>query len=220
MKLSVARSSGTWKRLATSLVLAGREIGVKKADCEEAVHHLIARYRKYVDMFARMPVIDMVRFQVHRLQRIAPVSTALLKAERSTPVHTLEQLTVQAKEKSGQQRSASSKSRSRCSRAFHPRKHVLYCLHCMNTQRTLLPERRHFFAQYHPVDVGFKVVGTGSVGLRDYLVYFEGNGRVIRCFCKLKKNLLQAYAKYLDSHGPHHQGQRVAEASEPCSSKI
>ncbi len=33
---------------------------------------------------------------------------------------------------------------------------------------SLLPERRHFLAQYRPVDVAFKVVGTGSVGLRDY----------------------------------------------------
>ena len=30
---------------------------------------------------------------------------------------------------------------------------------------SLLPERRHFLAQYRPVDVAFKVVGTGSVGL-------------------------------------------------------
>ena len=34
------------KRLATSLVLAGRENGAKRAQCEEAVYGLIARYRK------------------------------------------------------------------------------------------------------------------------------------------------------------------------------
>jgi uncharacterized protein (DUF2252 family) len=41
---------------------------------------------------------------------------------------------------------------------------------------TLPPARRHFFELFHSVDVGFKVVGTGSVGLRDYIVLFEGNG--------------------------------------------
>src|SRR6185437_7428224 len=41
----------------------------------------------------------------------------------------------------------------------------------------LQPERQHFLAQYTPVDVAFKVVGTGSVGLRDYIVYLEGHAR-------------------------------------------
>ena len=40
--------------------------------------------------------------------------------------------------------------------------------------KTLQPERQHFLAQYTPVDVAFKVVGTGSVGLRDYIVYLRG----------------------------------------------
>ncbi len=39
---------------------------------------------------------------------------------------------------------------------------------------TLQPERRHFFAQYKAADVGFRVVGTGSVGTRDYVVLMFG----------------------------------------------
>ncbi len=60
-----------------------------------------AQYRKFVEMFARMPGVEMARFQIHRLQRISPVSNALLKAERSTPLHTLEQLTVAEKNSRG-----------------------------------------------------------------------------------------------------------------------
>src|ERR1700691_6020553 len=82
------------KRLATSLVLAARETGARKQS--EAVVTFVAQYRKLIDALARMPVIDMARFQVHRLQRITPVSKALLKAERSTPLHTLDTLTVAA----------------------------------------------------------------------------------------------------------------------------
>jgi uncharacterized protein (DUF2252 family) len=199
------------KRLATSLVLAGREIGIKRAGCEEAVHGLIGRYRKYVDMFAKMPVIDVARYQVHRLQRITPVSTTLLKAERSTPMHTLEQLTIPETirgEETGRRifkeykplltRLSSAQARS-----------VLAALH--EYKKNLLPERQHFFAQYRPVDVGFKVVGTGSVGLRDYLVYFEGNGRGDPLFIQIKEEPASAYAKYIEYHGPHHQGQRVAD---------
>jgi uncharacterized protein (DUF2252 family) len=199
------------KRLATSLVLAGREVGDKRAQCEEAVHRLVFQYRKFMDMFARMPVIEMVRFQIHRLQRIGPVSAALLKAERATPVHTLEQLTVPAKGRAGENGKRIFKEQkpllTRLSSA--QARAVLASLH--EYKQTLQPERRHFFAQYHPVDVGFKVVGTGSVGLRDYLVLFEGNGSGDPLFLQIKEEPASAYAKYLDYHGPHHQGQRVAE---------
>ena len=199
------------KRLATSLVLAGRENGAKRAQCEEAVYGLIARYRKCVDMFARMPVLEMARYQVHRLQRITPVSTALLKAERSTPMHTLEQLTVP-------EMSRGAETGRRIFRENKPlltrissgqARAVLASLH--EYKKDLLPERQHFFAQYRPMDVGFKVVGTGSVGLRDYLVYFEGNGRGDPLFLQVKEEPASGYAKYLESHGPHHQGQRVAD---------
>ena len=199
------------KRLAASLVLAGRENGAKRAQCEEAVYGLIARYRKCVDMFARMPVLEMARYQVHRLQRITPVSTALLKAERSTPMHTLEQLTVP-------EMSRGAETGRRIFRENKPlltrissgqARAVLASLH--EYKKDLLPERQHFFAQYRPIDVGFKVVGTGSVGLRDYLVYFEGNGRGDPLFLQVKEEPASGYAKYLEYHGPHHQGQRVAD---------
>ena len=199
------------KRLATSLVLAGRENGAKRAQCEEAVYGLIARYRKCVDMFARMPVLEVARYQVHRLQRITPVSTALLKAERSTPMHTLEQLTVP-------EMSRGAETGRRIFRENKPlltrissgqARAVLASLH--EYKKDLLPERQHFFAQYRPMDVGFKVVGTGSVGLRDYLVYFEGNGRGDPLFLQVKEEPASGYAKYLEYHGPHHQGQRVAD---------
>ncbi len=199
------------KRLATSLVLAGREVGDKRAQCEEAVHRLVFQYRKYADMFARMPVLDMVRFQIHRLQRISPVSAALLKAERSTPMHTLEQITVPARGRAGEEGKRVLKENkpvlTRLSAA--QARMVLASLH--EYKQTLQPERRHFFAQYRPVDAGFKVVGTGSVGLRDYLVYMEGNGSADPLFLQIKEEPASAYAKYIEYHGPHHQGQRVAE---------
>src|SRR6202040_1954557 len=79
-------------------------------------------------------------------------------------------------------------------------------------RESLLPERRHFLAQYRPVDVAFKVVGTGSVGLRDYCIYFEGNGPGDPLFLQIKEEAASAYAPYLpDAHSPAHNGQRTAE---------
>jgi uncharacterized protein (DUF2252 family) len=195
------------KRLGTSLVLAGRAMSAKRGACADAVTAMIGRYRQFIEMFARMPVIEVAKFQVHRLQRITPVTKALLKAERSTPMHTLEQLTEPGKSADGhrifkEQRPLLTRVSSSVKRA------VLGSL--VEYAETLQPERRHFLSQYQPLDVAFKVVGTGSVGLRDYVVYFEGNGANDPLFLQIKEQPGSAYAGYVDQSGlALHQGQRV-----------
>jgi uncharacterized protein (DUF2252 family) len=195
------------KRLSTSLVLCGRGLAAKKSACGTAVFAFIERYRKFIDTFARMPVTEVARYQVHRLQRISPVSKALLKAERGTPVHNLDRLTDAPKTPDGKRIFKDEKPLlSRLTAA--QRRAVLASL--VEYNRTLQPERRHFLAQYHPIDVAFKVVGTGSVGLRDYVIYFEGNGPNDPLFLQIKEQPGSAYAPYVGSENQApHQGQRV-----------
>jgi uncharacterized protein (DUF2252 family) len=195
------------KRLSTSLVLGGRATGAKKSASETAVVSFIDRYRKFIDNFARMPVTGVARYQVHRLQRIAPVSKALLKAERATPLHNLEQLTTPANAPAEKRRFKEQPPLlSRVNAA--QRRAVLASL--VEYNQTLQPERRHFLAQYCPLDVAFKVVGTGSIGLRDYVVYFEGNGPGDPLFLQIKEQPGSAYAPYVGADNlASHQGQRV-----------
>lgn len=202
------------KRLATSLVLAGRATGAKKSGCEDAVLTFARQYRKFIEMFARMPVMEMAHYQIHRLQRISPVSRALLQAERSTPLNTLEQLTVPGRSDSGRVFKENKPLLARVSGA--QRRAVLASLAAYS--ETLRPELRHFFAQYRPLDVAFKVVGTGSVGLRDYVISFEGNGPGDPVFLQLKEQPGSAYAPYVHGQGfsaqhasAAHQGQRVVD---------
>jgi uncharacterized protein (DUF2252 family) len=71
-------------------------------------------------------------------------------------------------------------------------------------------QRQHLLSLYRPVDVAFKVVGTGSVGLRDYCIYFEGNGPADPLFLQIKEEAPSAYAHYLPgAHPSLHNGQRV-----------
>src|SRR5271167_912223 len=81
------------KRMATSLVLAGRGTGVKNLDCREAARVFLESYRTMMAMFARMPVLEVARYQVHRLQSMGAVAGILQIAERATPMHTLLTLT-------------------------------------------------------------------------------------------------------------------------------
>ena len=86
-------------------------------------------------------------------------------------------------------------------------------LRALNDYRTTLaPDRQMLFDCYTPVDVGFKVVGTGSVGTRDYIVLMLGRhgGESDPLFLQIKEEPPSAYAQYYkDRSAPRHQGERV-----------
>jgi uncharacterized protein (DUF2252 family) len=199
------------KRLATSIILAGREAGSKSADCGEAAALFLKSYRRSMHTFARMTVMDLAHFQVHRLQRIAPVSQALRKAEQATPQYNAEHLLAKPPSGSGLEHSVFVENPPLQYRLTGTKAHMI--LDSLDAYRqTLLPERRHFFNLYRPLDVAFRVVGTGSVGLRDYVVYLEGNGIDDPLFLQIKEEPFSAYAPYLGEMGePQHQGQRVVQ---------
>jgi len=194
------------KRMAASLVLAGRESGHKDASAREAAELCIGHYSALMRTLARMPTIEASRFQVHRIGNVEPIHDALLKAERSTPLHTLDRLTEPFGE----------------SRRFREQKPMLTRVTGRQSTEVLAgagpyrqmlePQRQHLLSLYRHVGVAFKVVGTGSVGLRDYCIYFEGNGPGDPLFLQIKEEPASAYAPYLpEAHSPHHNGQRVAE---------
>jgi hypothetical protein len=78
----------------------------------------------------------------------------------------------------------------------------------------LEPQRQHLLSFYRPVDVAFKVVGTGSVGLRDYCIYFEGNGPADPLFLQIKEE--PASATRLSARRPPGPPQRPARRRGPA----
>jgi uncharacterized protein (DUF2252 family) len=198
------------KRMAASVSLAGRGSGHKDSAVHRAVVQCILRYTAQMRVFAKMPLLEVGRFLVHRLGVVAPVHAALLKAERATPRHTLDQLTEEDSGKSG------------ASRGFKEVKPILTrvtktqadaVLASLESYREMLePQRQHLLSFYRPIDVAFKVVGTGSVGLRDYCIYFEGNGPNDPLFLQVKEEPASGYNSYLpNAHPDHHNGKRVAD---------
>jgi uncharacterized protein (DUF2252 family) len=225
------------KRMATSLVLAGRGSGTKDARCHQAAMLFLERYRTMMAAFARMPVLEVARYQVHRLQDVSPVEGILRAAERATPLHNLLVLTeVEGKGAVGKKsrgdkapmKTGKPNVVPKVERVFRTLPPTLkrvtgalaeQVLNSLTTyEDSLQPERRHFLAQYRPVDVAFKVVGTGSVGLRDYCVYMEGNGRRDPLFLQIKEETESGYARYVGTANGRagrrkreHQGRRVVE---------
>jgi uncharacterized protein (DUF2252 family) len=221
------------KRMATSLVLAGRTAGAKNLQCRDAAAMFLARYRMMMASFARMPVLEVARYKVHRLGSVSPVAGIMQMAERSTPMHTLSVLT----EVEGAAPTAVKKGSKKANKgAVVVRPQRVFKTIPPNLTRvkgalaeqvvgslamyseSLQPQRKHFLEQYRPVDVAFKVVGTGSVGLRDYCIYMEGNGRKDPLFLQIKEEVASGYAPYVAGargrKAKQHQGRRVVQGEQ------
>ena len=227
------------KRMATSLILAARGNNARNSECAESAALFLGNYRRSILRLSRMPVLEAARYQVRRLRDLSAMSAVFDMAQRATPMHNLVALTEPAPNpapaSAKKQRAAASKSATTGSklepvsvfaansRIFKSNPPVLTRITGVPAQRvidslatytdSLLVERRHFFAQYYPIDVAFKVVGTGSVGLRDYCVYMQGNNAKDPLFIQIKEEAASAYAPYLGSNTvpPYHQGRRVVE---------
>jgi uncharacterized protein (DUF2252 family) len=211
------------KRMAASLILAGREAGAKHGLCREAALAFLAGYRTSMHTFARMPVLQLARYQVHRLRDVEPISQILRIAERATAIHNLEALTIPVAETKPTGAVTTKLPRAAANaRIFKTNAPVLTRVHGKLAQsildslttyaESLQPERRHFLAQYTPRDVAFKIVGTGSVGLRDYCIYMQGNGPKDPLFLQIKEEAHSAYTPYLaGTPFPVHQGRRAVE---------
>jgi uncharacterized protein (DUF2252 family) len=201
------------KRMAASLVLAGRGSGHKESAARATVERFVARYCAQMRAFAQMPSLEVNHYQVHRISQATPVHQALMEAERATPQHTLDQLTEPTPGKPGADRRFK-EINPILTRVTGARAAAV--LAALGPYRQMLePQRQHLLSLYRPVDVAFKIVGTGSVGLRDYCVYFEGNGPGDPLFLQIKEEPASAYSPYLtDAQPPHHNGQRVAEGQK------
>lgn len=193
------------KRLAASLVLAGREAEDSDHQCREALLACARMYRNKMQEFAHMPCLEVAKYRIHRQFPGKPGSSVLERAERATPQHTLLNLTV-------------ARGKARVFKTIKPvltpvrkpmSREVLRGVE--RYRRTLSPSSLHLLNFYRPVDVAFKIVGLGSVGTHDYVIlYFAGDGTSDPMFLQVKQAVQSAYAPYVKSaETKMHQGERV-----------
>jgi uncharacterized protein (DUF2252 family) len=202
---------GPWewdvKRMATSIILAGRIAGHADSRCKDATRVFIGQYCEWIRRFAAIPAIAVARHRAMRNLRDPVIQFALKKAERANPLESLRTLT--RKDRHGG-RSFIYRRDSIWDVKGAEEKAVLRAL--KDYRNTLAPDRQMLFDCYAPFDVGFKVVGTGSVGTRDYIVLLLGRhgGENDPLFLQIKEEPPSAYAEYYkDRSAPSHQGERV-----------
>jgi len=188
---------GPWewdvKRMAASIALAGSR---------SAVEAFASSYCATIRSLAAQPVLVYARHQIHRANKTPAVSAAIQQAQRANPCDLLSKYT------DGSGRFKKIKHTLRRLEGKE-RSEVLASLFLY--RQSLAPERLHLFQFFRPLDVAFKVVGTGSVGLRDYVVLMQGNGADDPLFLQIKQEVESAYAPYLKAGRYPNQGRRVAE---------
>ena len=205
---------GPWewdvKRLAASLVLAGREAGKSNRACRDSVEEMVRSYRTSMKRFAEMGVCELARVEIVRGAKGTPVHAVLHKASRATPIEALKKLAVADR---------------RAGHRFHDRPPVLRHVHT-KTRKQILKSLRAYrdtlavnyqwiLQAYVPADVAFKIVGTGSVGTRDYVVLLFANGVRDPLILQVKEELPSCYTPYLRKLPPvKHEGKRVAEGQQ------
>ncbi|WP_327359215.1 DUF2252 domain-containing protein [Streptomyces sp. NBC_01304] len=171
---------GPWewdlKRLAASLVLAGREAGASEDDCRQAAHDAVGAYRRTMRLLAKLPVLD------------AWNAIADEELVSHTDAHdllgTLEKVSEKARNNtSGRFAAKSTEVLDDGSRRFVDAPPVLRRIPDAEAAAvasslgeyldTLSEDRLPLLARYAIQDVAFRVVGTGSVGTRSYVVLLQ-----------------------------------------------
>jgi uncharacterized protein (DUF2252 family) len=200
---------GPWewdmKRLATSFVLTGRESGMTDRRCCDAVAVLVESYRSGLSRFALTPFMELARHRVGREVEARPVDAILRKAERSTPLRNLQKLTTR------EDGAIHFATRPPLLQRITGSEAELVLASLPAYRETLPRERRLIFDVYRPADVAMKVVGTGSVGTRDYVVLLFGIGEDDPLFLQVKQEMPSCYARFLDEPPAVHDGLRVAD---------
>lgn len=159
------------KRLAASIELASRELGLRGKRCEDAVIKMAQSYRKQMRGYAHRRALDVWYSHMDALVFLKEAKTAAARkrwerVEKNARLQTAEHIFPKISDvKDGRVRIVDQPPL-----VYHPResdvemKNVIKRL--QEYRETLPAERRVILDRYHVLDVARKVVGVGSVGTR------------------------------------------------------
>ncbi len=216
---------GPWewdlKRLAASLVLAGREAGADEDVCRAAAHDAVGAYRRTMRLLAKLPALD-------AWNAIAD-EELVSHTDAHDLVGTLERVAEKARANTSGRFAARSTERTEDGgRRFVdappvlrrvPDAEAFAVASSLEPYLATLPADRHPLLARHAVhDVAFRVVGTGSVGTRSYVVLLldhRGEPLVLQ----VKEARPSALVPHLPAAGfdaprAEHEGRRVVEGQK------
>ncbi|MFB7370868.1 DUF2252 domain-containing protein [Streptomyces sp. NPDC056222] len=214
---------GPWewdlKRLATSLVLAGREAGASEDTCRAAAFDTVGAYRRTMRLLAKLPALDAwnaiadeelvshtdARDLLGTLERVSE------KARNNTSARFAAKSTESVTDTEGGGRRFV--DAPPVLRRVPDQEAAAVAASLGDYLATVSEDRLPLLARYAIHDVAFRVVGTGSVGTRSYVVLLldhRGEPLVLQ----VKEARPSALLPHLPAVGfavpdPGHEGRRV-----------
>jgi uncharacterized protein (DUF2252 family) len=206
------------KRLAASIILAGREAGHDDGSCKEAVRACIGTYRQRMHDVASCSPFDIMRKRASRDEHADVIDRLMVEAKRKSHEHLLDELTEivgttrRFKEKSELIDKEKIELVERVGAGELPR----FSETLEGYRKTLSPAMQLAFGAYQLVDVAFKVVGVGSVGLAAYAALMSANNETQTMILQLKQARQSTIevamrAAGLPTQSWSHEGKRVVD---------
>jgi uncharacterized protein (DUF2252 family) len=199
---------GPWewdlKRLATSVVVAGRHLELKRSCIDKAVRACTRSYRDRMAEYANMPVLDVWYARLDEDQLLDIVQSASERRAEAASSH----LAAHAAPKIAPSTRAIV---DRPPLIFHPETHATFLTDVRDIfvryRATLRPECRSLFDRFELADAAYKVVGVGSVGTRCLIALFAAGDDTL--MLQVKEARRSALAPYLGGDVDTEQGRRV-----------
>lgn len=211
-------ATGPWewdvKRLAASLVVAGRVGGVSENRCRDAAEDSVRAYRGTMQHLATLPFLeswtalgdDSVLDRIEADDLLDDFAGAAKKARKNTSARASARWTT--KDADGQRFVARPPILTEVSPATADS--VVEAM--TGYLRTLRDSRMHLLARYSIADVAFRVGGTGSVGVRNYLVLLRGNGDET-IILQAKEARSSVISRYVQQPPIRHEGERIVHGA-------
>jgi uncharacterized protein (DUF2252 family) len=217
------------KRLAASLIVAGRDNGFTDKQGRKATLAAVESYRTAMRGFASQSILDVWYAHLN-------IEDALAEYRSTLPAHQLKK--GKADLKAAEKSLAKARTRDslqavgKLTTLVDGRRRIISdpplivpidklsgvdhevlmgrIRNVLATYRgTLPPDRRHLLDHFTLADVAHKVVGVGSVGTRAWIFLFEGGVEAEVLLLQGKQAEASALADYADPSEYAHQGERV-----------
>ena len=217
---------GPWewdvKRMAASVVIAGRANGFSAEAVRAATMGAVASYRQWMARYAGMRLLDVWYASITDadIREAAEGSAWLTGKDAAFRRARLEALFSKARRRDGMRAFESLTGVVDGRRVILEDPPVMTHVEfeggpgilekVFTDYRSTMPEnRRDFLERYRFVDVALKVVGVGSVGTRCFVIVLEGRDENDPLILQAKEATASVMEPYLEASGHASHGQRV-----------